>query len=404
MSTAIDVRRLVIAPAALLCLAAGAAQAADKGKVTFKTTFRYEYVDREGDEVANALNADILLGYRTPSHEGLYCYFETETVAPLGDAKFDSNTNGKTEYPVVLDPEGSEINQMYVGYEGDALPKTKFLVGRQRIILDNARHIGNVGWRLNEMTYDAATVVNSAVENLTLIGSYIWNANAISGANLLVDMGVAINAGYQIADIGKLTGYAYMFDYAVSSGLRDQATYGGRLAGTRKLSDDLKAIYEAEFATQTAFGDTDELGVSYFHVVAGAGFGDYWLKGGYESQGSEPDGDGGFRSLRTFTGTNHAFNGWADRFLATPATGLNDLYVAAGGKIAAVDGLSFKALFHDFAAVEGSAHYGTEIDAVVAYKCDAHHAFGAKFASFSVDEYAPDNNTTKFWAWVTRTF
>ncbi len=402
MSFANDFFLRGVLPAACLALVASPALAAadNEGEVTFKLTYRYEYVDHEGDEVANASNADLLLGYKTPSHEGVFGYFETETVAPIGDEKFNSTFNGETDYPVVLDPEGSEINQMYIGYTGDALPKTSIKVGRQRIILDNARHVGNVGWRLNEMTYDAAKVVNKSVENLTLIGSYIWNANAINGTNLVVDMGMVVNAGYSIADVGKLTGYAYMFDYSDASGLRDQATYGARLAGTRKLNDDLKAIYEAEFATQSAFGDTDELGVSYFHVVAGAGFGDYWLKGGYESQGS----DAGTAAFRTFTGTNHAFNGWADRFLATPVTGLNDLYVGAGGKIAAVKGLGFAAFFHDFAAVEGDAHYGTEIDAVVKYKYDAHHSFGAKFASFSVDDYAPDNNTTKAWAWVTRKF
>ncbi|MAE70279.1 MAG: hypothetical protein CME06_07390 [Gemmatimonadetes bacterium] len=391
-----------VLPAASLALVAPTALAAadDDGKVTFKVTYRYEYVDHEGDEVANASNADLLVGYKTPSHEGVFGYFETETVAPIGDEKFNSTVNGLAKYPVVLDPEGSEINQMYIGYSGDALPKTSIKVGRQRIILDNARHIGNVGWRLNEMTYDAATVVNSSVENLTLIGSYVWNANTISGANLIVDMGAVVNAGYSIADIGKLSGYAYLFDYSDASGLRDQATYGARLAGSRKLNDNLKAIYEAEFATQSAYADTDELGVSYFHIVAGAGFSDYWLKGGYESQGSEA----GTASFRTFTGTNHAFNGWADRFLATPVSGLSDLYVGAGGKVAAVNGLAFAAFFHDFAAVEGDAHYGTEIDGVVKYKHDAHHSFGAKCASFSADEYAPDNNTTKFWAWVTHTF
>jgi hypothetical protein len=28
----------------------------------------------------------------------------------------------------------------------------------------------------------------------------------------------------------------------------------------------------------------------------------------------------------------HAFNGWADKFLATPARGLDDVYISANGK------------------------------------------------------------------------
>ncbi|MBL0163920.1 MAG: alginate export family protein [Xanthomonadales bacterium] len=58
----------------------------------------------------------------------------------------------RTQYPVVPDPESDEINQAWVGYGNESFNAT---LGRQRVMLDNQRFFGNVGWRQNEQTFDA---------------------------------------------------------------------------------------------------------------------------------------------------------------------------------------------------------------------------------------------------------
>ena len=49
-----------------------------------------------------------------------------------------------------------------------SLPGTTVTLGRQRIVLDDHRFVGNVGWRQNEQTFDAIRVVNKSVPHLTL--------------------------------------------------------------------------------------------------------------------------------------------------------------------------------------------------------------------------------------------
>src|SRR3546814_14399570 len=55
-------------------------------------------------------------------------------------------------YSVVADPDNIELNRAAIGYMKDGRGIT---VGRQRIIHDKARWVGNVGWRQNEQTFDA---------------------------------------------------------------------------------------------------------------------------------------------------------------------------------------------------------------------------------------------------------
>ncbi|NIX55640.1 MAG: hypothetical protein GWN14_06840, partial [candidate division Zixibacteria bacterium] len=82
------------------------------------------------------------MGYRTGETGGLSAFIEFEDVSEVGEKKYGGN------YSVVADPEITELNQAYVSYQAPG--KSNVLLGRQRLILDNARFVGNVGWRQNE--------------------------------------------------------------------------------------------------------------------------------------------------------------------------------------------------------------------------------------------------------------
>ena len=62
-------------------------------------------------------------------------------------------------YPVVPDPESYEVNRFQL--TNTSLPGTTLTLGRQRIVLDDQRFVGNVGWRQNEQTFDAFRIVNT---------------------------------------------------------------------------------------------------------------------------------------------------------------------------------------------------------------------------------------------------
>lgn len=65
----------------------------------------------------------------------------------------------------MADPECTEANQAYLQMK---LGTFTGIAGRQRVILDNARFIGNVGWRQNEQTYDAVTFKSAALPKTQL--------------------------------------------------------------------------------------------------------------------------------------------------------------------------------------------------------------------------------------------
>src|SRR3546814_9338854 len=79
-------------------------------------------------------------------------FAEGEYVERLFNANYNSTTIGNTAFPVVADPDATELNQAYVSYADAGFKAT---AGRQRLIFDNHRFIGNVGWRQNEQTFDA---------------------------------------------------------------------------------------------------------------------------------------------------------------------------------------------------------------------------------------------------------
>jgi hypothetical protein len=114
---------------------------------------RYEGVDQANfPDQADALTLRVRAGAEI---KGSGFFFLGEAEGTLGFADDYNDTlpgNGVEPFPTVADPENFEINRLQVGYLKNG---TGFTLGRQRIILDNARFVGNVGWRQNEQTYDA---------------------------------------------------------------------------------------------------------------------------------------------------------------------------------------------------------------------------------------------------------
>lgn len=104
------------------------------------------------------------------------------------------------------------------------------------------------------------------------------------------------------------------------------------------------------------------------------------------------DSDGGAYGFQTPLATKHAFNGWADKFLATPTGGLTDTYLKVVSKLG---GVKVVAMYHDFSSDFGSTDYGTELDLVVVKKIDKHFKVLAKYASYSADNFSAD--TDKLW-------
>ena len=87
----------------------------------------------------------------------------------------------------------------------------------------------------------------------------------------------------------------------------------------------------------------------------------------------------------------HAFNGWADLFLTTPAAGLQDHYLKAGYTPPSppIPGLSFAVVWHSYSADYGAADYGTEWNASIGARLGPIAAI-VKFADYQADGFGAD--------------
>ena len=371
------------------------------GKATLDLRYRYEAVDQDGaDKDAKASTVKTRLNYATGTFKGVSGFIEFDDVTSIGDVKYNdaaATPESKTEYPVVADPQGTEVNQAYLKYSG--IPDTTVTFGRQRVILDNARFIGNVGWRQNEQTYDALTLVNKSLPDTTIVYGYVTNVNRIFGeASDKGDVDTKthlLNISYAGLPFGKLSAYGYFLDF-VDTPDNSNSTLGLRFAGNTAMSDDVKLLYTLELAQQSDYKDgADTIDYDYSMIELGATVSGVTAKIGQETLGSN-DGDGAFF---TPLATAHAFNGWADKFLATPANGLVDTFVSVGTK---VGGVKLLAVYHDYTSDEENIDYGTELDLLVAKKINKKYTLLGKYASYSADDHATD--TDKLWLMAQATF
>src|SRR5690606_13404246 len=112
---------------------------------------RYEHVDdRAFAADADAATLRLRAGMRLATGSGWNGLLEAEGVAASGD--YNSGANGRGSLPQILDPRGIELNQAWLGWKG---ARGAVALGRQRLLFDNQRWVGNVGWRQNEQTFDA---------------------------------------------------------------------------------------------------------------------------------------------------------------------------------------------------------------------------------------------------------
>lgn len=348
------------------------------------------------EDEANSFTVRARLGYTTGKWNDLDAQLEYEGLSVIGEDQYNSFTNGETEFPVVADAKVNEVNQAWLRYAG--LPKTAVKYGRQRILLDNHRFIGNVGWRQTEMTYDATLLTSTIIPKTTFNYAYLTNVNsfrffdfdpspALDLSNNVDIKGHLVNA--QVAAIDKklvLTAYGYFLDFdEIPAGapltrlFQDTQTIGLRATGAVPI-DKFTLSYALEYADLKDYEDAPTtVDADYTLIEAGLAFGSVKSTLGYEVLSG--DGTYGFQAPLA---TAHAHQGWADQFLITPVTGLVRTYVSVNATVAKV---SMTAVYHDFKADEGSMDYGDEIDLLVSYPIIESLVLSAKYAGYSADEF-----------------
>jgi Alginate export len=377
-----------------LGLAAGPAMAVDDsdGKMLLDARWRLESVDDDAfarDAFANTLR--IRLGYQSPVRGGWSGVIEGEATQHLFGEDFNSSANGQIQFPSVVDPDNSELNQAYVRYAPGT--KTQFTLGRQRVQWDNQRFFGNVGWRQNEQTFDALDIQHSFGNGIKLRYDYLDRALRINGAdnpneNLARYLlnGHLLSIGHALGP-GNLSGYAHLIENETLP-LSSHRNLGLRYTAKKDAPDGIGWLAAIEYAKQDTYADgADKIDADYFLLEGGVVWKASTFKAGWEQLG----GDGSYGFATPFA-TLHAFNGWADKFLTTPVNGLNDAYLGWNrrfGKLGAA------LVWHDFSSDTASIHYGQEWNASLGYVFDKHWNGLIKLADYSADDIGTD--TTKLW-------
>ena len=377
-----------------------------QGKPILDARYRFENVDQNNDlRDANAQTLRTRAGFQSGQWYGLSGLLEVDNVSRIGDDAYNSTRNGQKEYAVVADPDGTEVNQALLRYDhklGSAV------LGRQRINLDNQRFIGSVAWRQNEQTFDGALTQLKPLDGLTLSYAYLDQVNTVFGPdngrydNVTNPANIdghshLINAQYVFMPQLTATAYSYLLDLdniAVAP-TAAEGTLSSQTSGLRLNGVVAGVSYALEYAQQKDYGDNPlELDSEYYLAELGYTLKGVQLKAGYEVLGG--DNGSGNRAFQTPLATKHAFQGWADQFLTTPADGIEDAYV---GVTAPLLGGTLQAWYHDFSTEQGSDEYGNEIDLSYAHPIPGVKGLVGllKYATYDSDDKARTVDTDKVW-------
>lgn len=393
--------KYIFASAAVMAVAGPACAQEFRLEPVAEARLRYEHVDRDDLAAqANALTVRARAGL-VASHGALSASVVGQGTLAVIDRFYDG-LNGAATRPIVADPQNVALYIAQLRYRTKAVTLT---AGRQKIMLDDERFVGNVGFRDNGQTFDAVRAELTPAKGVKLDVAYAWSARtiwgfqgrgvrqqAVSGDNILA------NLSY-VTPVGTLTGFAYLVDQdeaAVQAFRLSSHTYGVRLAGARSLSKAAKLSYQISYARQSDYHrNPNDYRADYWLADATLDVRGWKWNGGYEVLGASHGVP--FSSFQTPLGTNFKFQGWADIFLTTPANGVRDLYVGGGygwKQMGPFTGVTLAASWHRFDSDRLDQHYGDEIDLIASAKVRK-VALSVRYARY--DARAMASGTEKLW-------
>ena len=367
-------------------------EALSEGDTIVDLRARFESVEQGGFTTdAEALTTRLRAGFQTAPLKGTAFLAEAVVVEDIVD-DYNSTTNGQTEYPVVADPSDiAAINRLAL--INKSLERTTLTFGRQRIIHEDQRFVGNVGWRQNEQTFDALRAQWGSTKIKTDL-TYASQVNRVFGPDSPQGKweGDVVLASFAYTlPIGTLALFDYYLDIdgvAASS----TNTVGVKLAGSKPLGK-LTATYALAYGKQGEAGlNAADVDADYELLEGGLNFAKLGLGLGVELLGGD-----GTTAFQTPLATLHAFQGWADKFLTTPTSGIEDAYLRVSypfGRRGRFTNIAATAVFHEYTADVGNLHYGEELNLQLVARTER-MTFTAKYADYRADGLLTD--TDKAW-------
>ena len=357
----------------------------------------------------NADSASILLrlSHRARWLDGLSTFVEFDHVETYLEDQFSDGVrlNGQ---PFVLDSEGTDLNQAFADIEhGDSLVR----VGRQRLNFDDQRMVGGISIWQNEQTFDALQINHNIASGSVLSYTYAANVNRVFGDEaeefltpddvlfeplngrrplaLLGDYNLNshfLRLEYNEWDYSRLVSYGYFDDN------QDRPEVTNRTIGLSYhfdfKVDALRYRLRIDGALQQRPEVDESSRIPYALLELAVRLNSLEFMSRTEMLGEDDN-----VAFVTPLASLHEFNGWADKFLLTPASGLVDQSLQMSWRNSP---WRVSARYHVFSEYDGNSRYGDEIDLDLTYRLLDKHSLHLRYAYFREDqEFAavfPDAN------------
>ncbi|GAB1258681.1 hypothetical protein [Aurantivibrio plasticivorans] len=382
----------------------------DNHELAFAARPRVAFVHGEGGDDSDAKAASLLLRLRADSEwtDNVSTVLELDYVALGWENEFTNgvNFNGK---PVIPDSEGFDLNQALLSYS--ITNNLNLFIGREAVNLGNQRFVGTNSFWQNEQTLDMTGMQFGFGTASTISYRYVDNANRIQGedagtklrssdANFIQQGGQRppqflgnhdhqthlLFADVKEWDYSRVQTYFYRMHIDDALALSNNTLgaryeYKGRIAYVRP-------IVNAEFALQERPEIADNSSIRYLNIEVGFGYRSSQLTLNYELL----DGNSNV-SFVTPLASLHDFNGWADKFLLTPAGGLKDYSLQY---IWRNNPWQIDARYHSFKAANGSGSYGDELDVDMSFNITRDSQLLLRYANFKASSPAYNDEERVF--------
>ncbi len=375
------------------------------GKTSLELRTRYEHAEdfavtspAVDPKTGNALTNRTLLGFESGELWGMKGALQIANVAVIGEERFQTKLNGKTQFANIEDGRNTQVTQAYIGWKG-------FKLGRQSLKMDNQRFMGAGDSFQMPRAYNGLTFENTfGTQWVELHAGHVTQFTDQSSNTRDLKMEflrarfTPVN-GFSITPfwvaVEETSTPAKAAESVQHFGLRLDATFKGFL-------------FDSYYAQQKDYRDSVGMDdPSYMSVAAGYSYDKkITLKVGREVvEGAKEAGKHGFY---TPMASLHNHFGWADRIaqLSLDSTkpgameGIKDTYVQLQGKFAQ---WAFEVQFHDLKTESDTAafsKYGTDLSASLTWNVTKHYSLMAKYADYKGDDAAKgafSKDMKKFW-------
>lgn len=355
--------------------------------LNFRLRNQDESQSRVKRSVADTINTH--LGYQTAAFYHFSGLLEFNNNAIIGNQLYNSGggtSPNKRQYAVINDPKGTRVDQFYIDYN---LFHTEAKLGRQRILLDDERFVGNSGWRQIEQVFDGVTIDNDKIPKFNIFYSYIsqvdrvWGPNGVGIFNNNRNNTNLVNLRYTGWEFVNLVAYGYFINNRTVPAFSTNTT-GLRFTGSPAINSHFNILYTLEYAHQKdGYNNPVSYSADFSHMGIGIGYKDI------ATVSLDREKLGGHRSLiggafKTPLATLHKFQGWNDLFNTTPNEGVLDTYLSVKSKVTipVLSDINITAVYHHFNAAAINKLFGNELDLEVGKAINSYFNASVTYANF----------------------